>query len=43
LFSADQLGFAQVKGDGLVPAALEEKALLAVRNCPEYAVRAQRE
>lgn len=43
LFSADELGFAQVKGDGRVPASLEDKALLAVRNCPEYAVRAQRE
>lgn len=43
LFSADELGFAHVKGDGFVPVSLEEKALLAVRNCPEYAVRAQRE
>ena len=43
LFKADELGFAHVKGSGLVPAGLEEKALLAVRNCPEYAVRAQRE
>ena len=43
LFNADELGFAHVKGGGLVPAGLEEKALLAVRNCPEYAVRAQRE
>ena len=43
LFDADQLGFAHVKGSGLVPTNLEEKALLAVRNCPEYAVRAERE
>jgi ferredoxin len=43
LFDADELGFAHVKGNGLVPASLEQKAILAVRNCPEYAVRAQRE
>ncbi len=43
LFSADELGFAHVKGDGLVPPTLEKNALLAVRNCPEYAVRARRE
>ncbi len=43
LFKADELGFAHVKGSGLVPAGLEEKALLAVRNCPEYALRARRE
>jgi ferredoxin len=43
LFDADELGFAHVKGSGLVPEALEDKALLAVRNCPEYAVRAERE
>ena len=43
LFDADELGFAHVKGSGLVPAALEEKALLAMRNCPEYAVRAERQ
>jgi hypothetical protein len=42
-FEADELGFALVKGSGLVPAALKEKALLAVRNCPEYAIRAERE
>lgn len=43
LFEADELGFAVVKGGGLVPATLEQKALLAVRNCPEYAIRAERE
>ena len=43
LFNADEFGFAHVNAEGLVPPALEEKALLAVRNCPEYAVRAQRE
>lgn len=43
LFEADELGFAFVKESGLVPTALQEKALLAVRNCPEYAIRAERE
>ena len=31
------------EGRGAGPARLEEKALLAVRNCSEYAVRAPRE
>ena len=39
LIAVDNLGFAQVKGDGVVPAALVEKAKLAVRNCPEFALR----
>ena len=39
LFEADELGNAKVKGDGAVPAALEAKARLAVKNCPEHAVR----
>ena len=39
LFEADDLGNARVKGDGVVPAALEAKARLAVANCPEHAVR----
>jgi ferredoxin len=39
LFEADELGNAKVRGDGLVPAALEAKARLAVKNCPEHAVR----
>ena len=43
LFEVDDLGFARAKGTGAVPAELEGKALLAVRNCPEYAVRAVRE
>lgn len=43
LFEVDELGFARAKGTGTVPADLEGKALLAVRNCPEYAVRASRE
>ena len=39
LIEVDDLGFAKVKGDGSVPAALAEKARLAVRNCPEFALR----
>jgi ferredoxin len=42
LFEADELGFALVKDEGHVSETLEAKALLAVRNCPEYAVRAER-
>ena len=39
LFEADELGNGRAKGDGVVPAALEAKARLAVKNCPEHAVR----
>ena len=39
LFEADELGNARVKGDGVVSAALQAKARLAVANCPERAVR----
>jgi len=39
LFEADDLGNAHVKGDGAVPPALAERARLAVKNCPEHAVR----
>lgn len=39
LIEVDDHGFAHVKGDGLVPAALAEKARLTVRNCPEFALR----
>lgn len=39
LVTVDDLGFVQVKGDGLVSPALAAKAQLAVRNCPEFALR----
>ena len=42
LFQADELGFATAKDGGDVPAELEAKALLAVRNCPEFAIKAER-
>ena len=39
LFEADELGNGKVRGDGIVPASLEAKARLAMKNCPEHAVR----
>ena len=39
LFEADELGNARAKGDGVVPPQLEAKAQLAMKNCPEHAVR----
>ena len=39
LFEIDEYGNSRAKGDGIVPPALEEKARLAVKNCPEHAVR----
>ena len=39
LFEIDDLGNSRARGDGSVPAALEERARLAVKNCPEHAVR----
>ncbi len=38
LFDVDDYGTAVVIGDGSVPAELEEKARLAVANCPEFAI-----
>jgi len=38
LFDVDDYGTAVVIGDGTVTPALEEKARLAVANCPEYAI-----
>ena len=38
LFDVDDFGQAVVIGDGRVPPELEEKARLAVANCPEYAI-----
>jgi ferredoxin len=38
LFDVDDYGNAIVLGDGSVSADLEEKARLAVANCPEYAI-----
>lgn len=38
IFEADDLGYSHAKNGGLVPKELEEKARLAVRNCPERAI-----
>jgi ferredoxin len=38
LFDVDDLGQAHELNDGEVPAALEDKARMAVANCPEYAI-----
>ena len=38
LFDIDDLGNAHEVGDGVVPPGLEEKAQLAVANCPEFAI-----
>jgi len=38
LFDVDDYGTATALNDGIVPAELEEKAKLAVQNCPEYAI-----
>jgi ferredoxin len=39
VFSNDELGFAVLVADGLVPAGAEQDALLAVESCPERAIR----
>ncbi len=38
LVEVDDYGYATAKGDGVVPPGLEEKARLAVDNCPEFAI-----
>lgn len=38
LFDIDEYGMSTVKGDGNVPTALEERARLAIANCPEFAI-----
>jgi ferredoxin len=38
LFDIDEEGNAHELNDGVVPTDLEEKARLAVANCPEYAI-----
>ena len=42
LFDSDDEGHAHARGDGAVPAGLEQKARLAMANCPEHAVRVTR-
>ena len=38
LFDSDDLGYGVVRGEGIVPDELLEKAKLAVANCPEFAI-----
>ncbi len=38
LFDLDEFGNATAANGGVVPAGMEEKANLAVNNCPEYAI-----
>jgi ferredoxin len=38
LFKVDDYGYASARGDGTVPKDLEEKAKLAIENCPERAI-----
>jgi ferredoxin len=43
LFSLDEFGNAHETNGGVVPAELEEKARLAIANCPERAIFTVRE
>lgn len=38
LFDVDDYGQSSVRGDGVVPDQLIERAKLAIANCPEYAI-----
>ena len=38
LFDVDDYGMSQALNEGLVPKDLEDKAQLAVDNCPEFAI-----
>lgn len=38
LFQVDDYGYATERNDGVVPKDMEEKARLAVANCPERAI-----
>lgn len=38
LFEVDDLGIAKALNDGAVPPGLEDKADLAIANCPEFAI-----
>lgn len=41
LFVLDDFGYSSAAGDGVVPAGRTELALLAVDNCPEFAISAE--
>ena len=38
VFTVDDYGLSSAVGDGSVPPELEDKARLAIANCPEYAI-----
>jgi len=38
LFQVDELGYATAANNGEVPQPLEDKARLAIDNCPEFAI-----
>ena len=38
LFEPDDEGYAVLRGDGVATPELEDQALLAADNCPEYAI-----
>jgi ferredoxin len=38
LFNVDDYGQSSVLGDGIVPPELEDRARLAIANCPEFAI-----
>ena len=38
LFLVDEFGIASTKNNGEVPKGMEEKADLAIANCPEFAI-----
>jgi ferredoxin len=43
LFELDDYGYAHELNEGAVPPELEEKARLAVKNCPELAITIEEE
>ena len=38
LFEVDEFGIASTKNNGEVPKGMEDKADLAIANCPEFAI-----
>ena len=38
LFEVDDYGLSRALGDGVVPPGREERARLAIDNCPEFAI-----
>jgi len=38
VFDVDDYGMAILLNDGVVPVGVEDKAMLAIANCPEFAI-----